>query len=96
MASPEQLRFARVNPEPDGIVFPVGPEEQGSGMLVVEENRQLEITEAGLIGIRPEELVGRSKNPLQHEAILNQPALQILIFEGVVVIGYRAQSGRAR
>jgi hypothetical protein len=89
-ALPKQLRFALVDTEPHRIVFPIGSEEQGARVLVVEENRQLKITQAGLIGIGPEKFVGRAENALQHEAILNQPALQVLIFERIVVVGHRA------
>ena len=56
----------------------------------MEEHRQLEIAEAGLVGIRPQKFVRRSEDALQHEAILNQPALQILTLERIVVISYGA------
>src|SRR5262249_32294118 len=77
------------------VVLPIGPQEQRAGVLVVIEDRQLKIAEARLIWIRPHELVRRAEGALQHEAILYQPALKILVRERVVIVRHHAQTGGA-
>jgi hypothetical protein len=61
-------------------------------MRVVIHDRKLKITEAGLIGIGPEEFVWRSESALHEESILDEPALQILILERIIVESHHAQS----
>src|SRR5579883_1153578 len=59
------------------------------------QDRQLEIAQTRLVWIGPQEFVGGAERALQHKAVLDQPALQKLILERVVVVSDHGQAGHA-
>jgi len=72
------LHPAAHEPEPDGIFFPTTADEESPRLRVVKNQRQMNVGEPGLIGVRPKELVGGAEGAAELETVLNQPALQKL------------------